>query len=302
MRPNLPALLSMLGALALCGCSQKPSPTSPVIPQGKPQAVKNLSTTGHVATGDKADHNIAREDVDILLQLDIYHLTVPSGAISASDRFWKHIDEDHVDLATHALLLKNGVRYGIGANDEWDYFKGLIDHYGATAKKGSTAPVKRGGLELPLRTAVDRQIIFYFNHDDEIPHGRSYEKCDDLLALSFEPTPRRPGDSRLAISALVRSLRQEYHVTLLNEVREIELIKPEYYYDLRLMQDVPLDHFLVIGPTKPINLPDNLGHQFFITPGGAEPMETVLLIVPRPYRVSGETPNVPMNRVMPDGK
>jgi hypothetical protein len=285
------------------GCDNKTASTTttPVVvaPSAKPETVIRATTTGHVSTGNKADHNIAREDVDIVMQLDIYQLMVPLGAISGNEKFWRHIDEDHVDTHTHALLLKNGIRYGIGQNDDWDYFKGLMDHYGATARKGSTAAVKRGSLELALRTGVESQNIFFLDDVHQTPVGRTYDKCDNLLALTFEPTPRRPGDARIAACALVRGLRKQYTVTLLNETRDIELRSPEYLYDLRLRQDVPLDHFMVIAPSQLVSLPDNLGHTFFVQPGGAEPLEIVLLLVPRPFRITGEAPNVPLNRVTP---
>lgn len=263
------------------------------------QPVQNLSSNGHVAAGEKADLHILRDDVDILLQLDIYELTVPVGAISGSERFWKHIDEDHVDLTTHALLLNNGLRFGIGPNDEWAYYKALIDHYGATAQKGSTTPVKRGTLELPMRSNIESQDIFYMAPNLK---GRSYEKCDNLLALTFEPTPRQPGDATIQVSALVRGLRKQFEVTILNDTREIELRHPEYLYDLRLRQNVPMDHFLVLAPSPLSTLPDNLGHTFFVKEMGPQPTETVLILVPRPYRITGNAPNIPMIRTPPTGK
>lgn len=246
----------------------------------------NLTTAGRVPTDQKIDHRIVRDDAEIIFQLDIYQLTVPFGAVSSNTRFWKHVDEDHVDLAAHALLLKNGVRYGIGPNDEWSYFKSLIDQYGASAQKGSVAPSKKGSIELPMRTKIREQNIFFFVKDHGPPAGRTFENCDNLLSVSFEPTPRHPGDARIAIAALVRGLRKEYKVTVLNEAREIEFINPEYLYDLRLRQDVPMDHFLILAPSPEADMPDVLGHTFFVRPGGGEPVETVLLMVPRPFKVS----------------
>jgi hypothetical protein len=283
------------GFTAGCHVGQEPPPgAATAISQAQP--VQNLSSNGHVAAGERADLHVLRDDLDILLQLDIYQLTVPVGAISTSERFWKHIDEDHVDTATHALLLKNGVRFGIGPNDEWTYYKSLIDHYGATAQKGSTAPVKKGSLELPMRSGIDFQDIFFLT---DHWRGRSYEKCDNLLALTFEPTPRHPGDATIQVCAMVRGLRKQFEVTILNDTREIELRHPEYLYDMRLRQNVPMDHFLVLAPSPLCELPDNLGHTFFVKEYGPQPTETVLILVPRPYRITGEAPNIPLARIAP---
>ncbi|HWE05033.1 MAG TPA: hypothetical protein VG326_21675 [Tepidisphaeraceae bacterium] len=297
-RPPFAALIAIYCTTALlggCHADQAPSPAAAAI-SAQDQPVQNLSSNGHVATDDKADLHILRDDLDILLQLDIYELTVPLGAISGSDRFWKHIDEDHVDLTTHALLLSNGLRFGIGPNDEWAYYKSLIDHYGATAQKGSTSPVKRGTLELPMRSNIDSQDIFFLTDHWK---GRTYEKCDNLLALTFEPTPRRPGDATIQVCALVRGLRKQFEVTVLNDTREIELRHPEYLYDLRLRQNVPMDHFLVLAPSPLSTLPDNLGHTFFVKETGPQPTETVLILVPRPYRITGDAPRIPMARTAP---
>ncbi len=284
--------MTMLGNI---GCQAAPrNRVAPAAATGG-EAVVHLSTTGRVPTGEKADRRIAREDVKIVFQLDIYQVTVPFGAVSRNDRFWHHVDEDHVDLFAHDLLLKNGLRIGIGPNNEWDYFKNLIDQYGATAQKGSVAPVKKGSLELPMRTGVDFQDIFYLSAKGTL-YGRSYEKCDNLLSLTFEATPRRLGSARIEACAVVRGIRKQYEVTILNDSREIELRHPEYLYDLRLSQDVPLDHFLVMAPSPVAAFPDSLGHTFFVKPAGPTPTETVLLLVPRPYRITGEVPNPRLNR------
>jgi hypothetical protein len=288
-------LLFIIGPFTGCATSNTPVP-APATPTPRPPV--HLTTNGHVAPGEKIDHQIARDDVEIVMQLDIYTLTVPFGAISSVGRFWKHVDEDHLDLATHALLLNNGIRYGIGPNSEWDYFKGLIEHYGATAQKGSVAPVKKGAIELPMQKNIPEQLIFYLNEHQKL-YGRSYEQCDNLLSLTFEPTPRHPGDARINLCAMVRGLRKQYQVTILNEARDIEFKYPEYLYDLRLCQDVALDHFLVLGPSPVATLPDCLGHTFFVHPNGPEPVETVLIMVPRPYRVNLEAAPSPVKTTAP---
>lgn len=262
--------------------------TPPAVVAGPPQfdrASNYLSTAGHVATGAKIDFGILRDDGEIVVQLDVYQMTVPYGGISADERFWSHVDEDHVNLATHGLLLSNGIRYGVASNDEWKFFKNLMDLNGATARKGSVAPVRHGMVELPMLTNIQSEDIFYINAQQKL-YGRTYEKCDNILAVSFEPTPRRAGEARIELSALVRGIHKQYEVTLLNDTREIELKYPEYLYDLRLRQDVPFDHFLVIAPSREASLPDNLGHTFFVRPNGPAPVETVLIMVPRPFRVT----------------
>ena len=290
-RRHLTGLISLgfaAGFLGGCHAGSAPPPSAADM-----QPVQNLTSFDRVADDEKADLHILRNDLDILLQLDVYALTVPVGAISSSDRFWKHIDEDHVDIPTHALLLKNGLRFGIGPNDEWAYYKSLIEHYGASAQKGSTTPVKKGSLELPMRCNIDSQDIFFLTDHWK---GRTYERCDNFMAITFEPTPRHPGDATIQACALVRGLRKQFEVTILNDTREIEYRCPEYLYDLRLRQSVPMDHFLVIAPSPLCTLPDNLGHTFFVKEAGPQPTETVLILVPRPYRMKSDGANLSVRR------
>jgi hypothetical protein len=289
-RSTFAGLVALLGVMALCGCAPTAA-TAPATPAPAPAPAQRPITMGavpaaHVAPGEKIDNNIVRNDAaEVIFQLDIYQLSVPFGAISSNARFWKHVDEDHVDLATHALLLKNGLRFGIGPNSEWSYFKSLIDQYGASARKGTIAPTRKGSIELPMASNIREQNIFFFREPHDL-YGRTYEKCDNLLSVTFEPTPRRPGDARIEACALVRGLRRQYEVTILNDTREIEYKKPEYLYDLRLCEDVPLDHFLIVAPSAMAELPSSLGNAFLVQPGLTEPMETVLLLVPRPFRMS----------------
>src|SRR5687767_5663780 len=47
--------------------------------------------------------------------LDVYQLTVPLGAVSRSQEFWKRVNETSVDVATCDLLQKNGFRVGVAS-------------------------------------------------------------------------------------------------------------------------------------------------------------------------------------------
>ena len=200
-RATLFRLFTLIGAACLlAGCHDAASPVHDVAaiasaPQDEPAL--HLTTAGRVATDDKADLHILRDDLDILLQLDIYQLTVPFGAISSSGTLPENIDEDHVDLATHALLLNNGLRFGIGANDEWGYYKSLIDRSAAIRQKSEHDPVQKGIAGVAVALEYRTQDIFFLTDHWK---GRTYDKCDNLLALTFEPTPRQPGDATIRLA------------------------------------------------------------------------------------------------------
>src|SRR5260370_20520778 len=84
------------------------------------------------------DPNAARRAPQIIILLDVYDLTVPAGAVSRNDDFWKRVDEDALDIASHDLLLRNGVRIGLGHDRDWTYFKGLLARYPQARKQRLT--------------------------------------------------------------------------------------------------------------------------------------------------------------------
>ena len=284
---------ALLLAMVLAGCQH--TGTAPAGKATTSRGVQQTVTTpaipisagNRIAPEDRADRGVVGLDTDIVIQLDVYELTIPFGRISRNPEFWKRVDEDHVDVPCHDLLLKNGLRFGVGRTSEWAYFKSLIDEYCPKAQRSSVAATASGSIELPMRKNVDLQDLFYLD-DHGVLRGRTYEKCDNLLSIAFEPIPHRPGDARVKVCALVRSLRKHFEVTELNHAREIALIRPEYLYDLKLDAEVPMDRFLIVGPAPDARIPENVGNAFLVHDAGGEQIESVLVIVPRPFRLAPE--------------
>lgn len=245
-----------------------------------------LRNSGSIAAEPRPDPQAARHIIPTALMLDVYHLTVPFGAVSRNDEFWKHVDEQKLDVATYDLLLKNGVRVGLGRDAEWAYFKGLLGQYpSARQQQVRTEPGKVGHFELTMRDRVPYQNLFWLDDRNGLI-ARTFEKCDNLLAVSFEASTHRPGEAIVKVCPLVRGLRREFHVSVMNnEEIEIDQKHPEQLYDLRLESVIPLGDFLIIGPSKEAKLPTSIGNTFLVSEGRTEPIEHVLVIVPRVYRL-----------------
>ncbi len=266
-------LLSSL-LLVLAGCAAKPAP---------PPA--------RVETGDAASSRSRRwrqggsGESPGAIQIDVYQLMVPTGAISLNDEFWKRIDEEKIDVATYDLLLRNGVRAGLGCDAEWDYFKHVIDEHPAVTQKSAFGIARMGTMELSLKKNVEYQNIFYLT-DQNLLNGRTYEQCENLIAVSFQPAPRKPEQVRLSVCPVVRSLRTRLQFSLHNEEREISDVRPEQLYDLNLRIDCPLDSFLVVAPSTLARRATSLGGSFLINDGMTEQFEQVLLFVPHKIPVA----------------
>ena len=236
------------------------------------------------------DPNGAVHRMPVVIMLDVYHLTVPFGAISRNDEFWKRVDEDRVDVATHDLLYKNGIRIGLGRDADWPYFKGLLGKYPSSrSARGRTPPGKEGYVELSMRTNVQAQTIIGVD-DQSHDWGRSFERCDDLLGISFIASTHRPGEAIVKVCPIVRGLRRYYRVSVLNnDETQYELAQPEHLYDMRCEARIPLNDFLIVGPSKEAKLSASMGNTFLVTEGPTEPIEHVLVIVPRAYRTDDPT-------------
>ena len=282
-----------LAALLLAGCAAHPADNPLLASSG--HSSRSVLGAGSVAAAPKPDAGAPRRVLPVVISLDIYHLTVPAGAVSRNDEFWKRVDEDRVDVATHDLLLKNGMRIGIGRDHDWPYFKGLLGKYpAARSSRGRTQAGKEGYIELPMRTGVPEQVIFGID-DQGADWGRRFEKCDDLLGISFIASTHNLGEAIVKVCPIVRGLRRYFQTSIYNDETQIELTQPNHLYDLRLEARLPLSDFLVVAPTPDAPLADSLGSVFLTGDGSAEPLEHVLVIVPRAYRAE-ESPEAPAAR------
>lgn len=233
---------------------------------------------------DFSDAPTAAQHGPYVVQLDIYQLAVPFGALSRNDEFWKRVDETQIEPATYDVLVKNGVRVGIAQNDDWNYFKALIEKYQAAGIRGTATPAQEGKMEIPLKSDVDYQDLFYFD-DHNVLYGRTFEKCNNVLAIDFKALMGKPGVARVRVCPVIRGLRRHFEVTVLNEEREISLVRPEQIIDLQLAADIAPGHFLIIGPSRTAKWPTSLGQTFLVNSGHAGLNEVILLLVPHAYAV-----------------
>jgi hypothetical protein len=251
---------------------------------------KNTSAKGKLAVdlastlGGDMKRSLTSNPPPAVQALDVYQLTVPLGAVSRSQEFWKRVNETSVDVATCDLLQKNGFRVGVAPAAEWAYFRSIIEQYPARTQRMTATAGGAGSLELSMKKNVEFQNLFYLTDDNTLV-GRTYERCENLVAVGFQPAPRRPGQVRMTLCPLVRSTRKKLQVSVLNDEREYEFVKPERLYDLNLCADIPHDGFLVVAPSSLSRWESNLGNTFLVDGGATEKLETVLLMVPRNTRI-----------------
>jgi hypothetical protein len=305
-----PALLKTLCAmtaacaLALAGCSSKPRAAKPGRPSAGASPAADAGSDSAVFANQLGNNGAAGPARLRVVQLEVYHLKLPLGAVSRSDEFWKHVDEQRVDVGTYDLLRKNGWRVGVAPTEEWPYFRDIIDGYPAFAKPEvlSVGPSgANGSLELSMRDSVPYQNIFYFT-DENVLLGRTFERCENLVSINVQQAPRKPGEARVTVCPTVRSLYRRFEVTAGGEgEREVRYIHPERLYDLNCQLDLPAGHFLVIAPSPEVKWKTSLGATFLVQDAAAEQLEQVLLMVPRIAELE-EVPSAPVAPAAPPAR
>lgn len=296
------AAVALTLALAGCGSKQPDAPMSLAQPTDTPLAAQSAKGgsrgTGTAVFANQLAAADSRSDGPTRLrvvQLDVYQLVVPLGAISRSEEFWKHVDEQRIDVGSYDLLRKNGWRIGIAPTAEWNYFRDIIEGYPASSRPTVISAGAGGGsgaLEMTMSEGVPYQNIFYFT-DQNVLLGRTFEECDNLISVTLQQAPRKPGEARVTICPTVRSVRKRFEVTNTETGREIRYVYPERLYDLNLRVDVPVAQFLVIAPSPEVKWKTSLGATFLVQDGAAERFEQVLLMVPRVAELEEISPALP---------
>jgi hypothetical protein len=268
------------------GSSEARPPVQPR-PEIRPVAIKPLSPPK--AGGDPA---LRPQEVQKVIQaldpvvfarpqvhLSIFQFTVPVGTIGGNDKFWKRGDEAAIDVRTHDILDRNGIRVGLVPRNEYDGLMAQLAKLAPEARPAVYAAAGTKSIELMMKQAVPYQIVYHYSPEGEMP-VRSYDDSDNLLCLEFQPAPRKAGDIRVGICPTIRSLRKQLVATSKTDTIEIERISPEYFFDLNLLTDIPLDSFLVIAPSAESRSGMSIGSTFMVSGAEGGQKETVLLLIP----------------------
>jgi hypothetical protein len=230
----------------------------------------------------------AQAPVTLVFQTDVYLLSVPLGTYSTNDEFWRRIDEQCVDVATYDMLYHNGVRVGVAGQGELKHFEKFMQGV-VPAQRLTVRATELRNVEIEARKDLPEQTIFVFDPRTQTPAGRSYDRCDNMVNLSFEPAPRKPGQLRVTLCPMVRAQRKHLEFTAMNRENEYPYVSDERFYEMNLRADIPVDGFLIVTPSEFVSrLPSTVGRAFFTKDEPTQRCEQVLLIVPHPYRVSEE--------------
>lgn len=224
-------------------------------------------------------------------RMDVWAVSIPRGAVSANEAFWKRVDELAVSPDRYERLFVNGFRVGVGQADQWEYFRDLLSRYPARHQLNAVTAFDETTVEVPVRRGVDTQTLGFFGPDGlEL---RTFDRSDNVISLAFVPAPRRADAARVALTPIVRSLRGRLEVTQAGGPEgdpSLRTVRPERLYNLSLAVEVPFGQFLVVSPSTDTARETSIGRNFLLLDRDAEQNELVLIIVPTRVELREEPP------------
>jgi hypothetical protein len=225
--------------------------------------------------------------LQLATKFEIYDITLPAGAVSRSEPFWKIIDEEQIDPGTYDVLRRNGIRVGVAPVTDWPALRDQIAGLPASSQMMSVTGREATNVELPMKKDVVEENIFVYMPDGTLV-GNTFEKCENIMALSFQQTPRKAGHLRLALSPLVRGTAKHLVYTVLGNEGEFTYSHTQRALDVNLRVEIPLDYLLIVAPSEEAKTASSLGHAFLMSDAPAEKQEHVLVMVPRMFRIENE--------------
>ncbi|HMO25365.1 MAG TPA: hypothetical protein PKB10_03780 [Tepidisphaeraceae bacterium] len=219
----------------------------------------------------------ARPSPTMYYQLIVFQLTAPIGEISENAELWKPIDEQIVSPATYDLLWKNGIRVGTAPVSRLVELERYLD-----SPRSSTVGYDAKFLELFRVPDIAMQNVFYLDRNNTL-HGRSFDRSDNVLYLSFQTAPRRPGHVQISLSPAVQTYRRrlEFSEVSGRADREIRFFSPQVFYDVNLRVDLPVDHCLLVAPSRESMFATSLGRLFFTIDTPTERLERAYVFLVR---------------------
>lgn len=278
MKCNL-IIAGLVATTALaCGCtSNKPAVPAPGHSDASVEQILALSQSAREGNGLDAP-----PAMQLVFQVDIYQLSLPVGTYATNEAFWKRMDEQCVDVETYDRLYRNGVRVGVANRSEMRHFEKYMQGIVPTQRFTITASEIKN-VEIETKMNLPQQVIWGWDAAGTMS-GRSYDRSDNVISLSFEPTPRKPGWLRLTMCPTVRAHRRHLEFSVTNEEREIEFVSPESLYEMNMCVDVPMNGMLVVAPSENALSMPVVGRAFLTKDTPTQQVEQVLLVIPRAYR------------------
>ena len=256
--------------LAAGGCSGSADSPDP------PQGIKSIARAS-----DSPPQNLDAGPRQMrILAVQIYVIELPRGRVSANEPLWRRIDEQNLNPGLYDVLWANGVRVGMAPLAELAHIRETLEIETAMRLDILGRGIGRQVKEFSVEPEVVEKTLFWFDAGKR-HHGRTFQRCETLMSIAFEPTPGQEQMVRLSMTPMVRANHPRLVVTPRGDDYTITEEKDTSLLDLQLLADVPIGQFLLVSPSDELQWETSLGRQFFCTEREGELFEKVYLLIPQ---------------------
>ncbi len=265
---NQPVILYLtLLSLTVSGCVKPPAVMDP------PPVDTGPETTPAPAAPD---------DDSYVVSFKLATVFIPGGMASNSEDIWSYLNEEPLGPSTIAILARNGVRLGVGRNQNWPELVRVLQKMTGQQVQASYMPAFPGKpMSIRLKTDQPAQTIF-LSHPDLSLSGEDYPPGTNILKVccTVDPEDR----DRVLVTAM--PLIETSHRTLRiveEKGSRTALPLPDLlsFPELAFQVSISRKEFLVIGPGAESRRPTSLGSRFLSRQRDGMPFETVLILMPR---------------------
>lgn len=229
----------------------------------------------------------------LVVRLRLVTVEVPVGMASGSEEIWSYLEEEPVRSIGPAGLGRNGIRVGLGRQDNWQDLARILKRLtGQSPKQNLVVAMPGQPLPIVLKENQAEQTIFLF-HDDRTLRGADYPQAsDNVLAIVCTLDEDDSSKVLVTMTPQVRSIRAQTRFVVTSEGPRI-VAEPEVssFTQLTCQAMVPSQDFLVIGPGAYSQRPTSLGHHFLVKKKQGMEFETLLVLIPEVFAAPArETP------------
>ena len=267
----------LLAALAVGGCLGRNRPVAETrgAAEGFKPGVRRVTHASDAAPALDATPRQAR-----ILSVQVFALELPRGRVSRNSELWRRIDENRVGPGVYDVLWANGVRVGGAKLAELEHVRQTLEVETAQRVDIVGRSVGRQAREFAVEAGIGEKTLFWFDAAKR-HHGRTFQRCETLMTIAFEPSPGRDDAVRISMTPVVRSTQARLVVTPAGDDYTVSEEKDTNLLDLNLEADVPLGQFLIVSPSDEATWETSLGRQFFSFERDGQLFERVYVLIPQ---------------------
>lgn len=232
-------------------------------------------TPANGAEGDAPTVRVVR------LVFDVVRADLPLGGVRDAPKIWNHVDQLQANSDGGALLIKNGMRFGVASPEAWSVIRAILDRPEIEVRRDKLVAPSGQALAILLSAIDQEQPIFAYGPDNRL-NGKTFAAGDKLLDVDYEYHPDGSTDLRLMLEVRrdlgVMRWEQENGV-----IREVPAYDRDVFETLTALITLKPEEFLVVGLTGRADNPFLIGNQFLTFEREGKRFETLLFVTPKAF-------------------